>query len=146
MVLRVFRGIWFISLLGVLIALLYVYAGLPQQVIIQEDAIQQITISKETFFYAMIVFAAIINALVFLVRQWVKGQEAFKSWFHGLIICLNIFFIVAYFMISSYNSFENFNFNTVGFIIYGSVGLMVLWAITWPVYSLTRKFFTKQLV
>ena len=36
MALKLLKGVWFLSMLAALATLLYVYAGLPQEVVVQE--------------------------------------------------------------------------------------------------------------
>jgi hypothetical protein len=49
-------------------------------------------------------------------------------------------------VVGIYNSTEVFNFEQVGFIVYGSIGLIALWTVAWPAYLLFQKFFLKQAV
>ena len=147
MVLKVFRSVWFVSVLTALAALLYVYAGLPEEVIIQEEAGERILLlSREVLFYVVLAFLALVNVLVYIIAKLFKHDESFRAWFHGLIITLNVFFMVALFLINVYNSNERFDYNRIGFVIYGSVGLVVVWAVAWPFYNLFRKFSAKQIV
>lgn len=146
MVLKISRGLWFVSILGVLAALLLVYASLPEEVVLMEEGTQYITISREGFFYVVLGFVTIVNSLVFIVSALFKEAEAFRSWFNGLVVCLNLFFIITLFFLNSTNSMERFNFGRIGFLIYGSVILVSLWAIAWPAYLLGRKIFTSRKV
>jgi hypothetical protein len=79
------------------------------------------------------------------LNKTVEG-EAFVSWFYGLVISLNLFMIVAASYVSLFNSGERFEYERIGIIIYGAIGLMILWAASWPVYSIMRKLFAKKAV
>jgi hypothetical protein len=81
-----------------------------------------------------------------VTRLFPAEDMDFKSWFYGLVVTLNIFFIVGISFISLYNSTEKFDYESIGIIIYGSLGLIVVWSLGWPVYSLSRKYFFKQSV
>jgi hypothetical protein len=84
--------------------------------------------------------------MVYFVAKMYSKDNAFRIWFYGLIITLNIFFVVALSLLNTFNSGEHFKYNNIDFIIYGSVSLIVLWALAWPFYFLYRKISTKQTV
>lgn len=144
MALKVLKVIWFFSLLAMMATFMYVYASLPEHVVVNENP-QTITLSKETLFYIALAVIAIANALVFAVSRIYSEREMdFKTWFYGLIACANLFFIVGLSFISLYNSNEKYDFSRLGVIIYGSVGLLMAWAASWPVYRLFQRFVDKQ--
>jgi len=89
---------------------------------------------------------ALANVMVYLFSRNLAPGEDFRIWIHGLVISLNIFFIIGMSFIGLYNSAEHYDFNRLGFIIYSSVGLFVLWAISWPIYLVVRKRTAKQTV
>jgi hypothetical protein len=146
MILKIFKAVWFVSVLAVLVNLLFVYASLPEQVVVQEEVSGRTMANRELFFYAVTLVLAVINVMVYLFSPLYTSQEGFRSWFYGLIITINIFFILALNVIQVYNSAERFDFSSVGFIIYGSLGLMLAWALVWPLYGVFRKIFPKQAV
>jgi hypothetical protein len=146
MVLKMFKAMWFLSMVAVLANLLYVYAGLPPDVIIQDDETSKVVASREFLFYAMTFVLMVVNVLVYVAARTNRTDEDFRSWLHGLLITINLFFILALNFIQTYNSAEKFDYNSIGAIIYGSVILIVLWAAAWPAYNLFRKFFPKQAV
>jgi hypothetical protein len=144
MVVKIFKAVWFLSLLGILALFLIVYASLPERIIVRE-AESAVTLSREALFYISLFIFALCNVLVFVVsRLFSKGHDDFQCWFYGLIICLNIFFIISLNFINLYNSSEKFDYTRVGYIIYGSLWLVAGWAISWPFYSLFRKMLSKQ--
>lgn len=144
MILKVFKAVWFLSLLGVLANLMYVYAGLPEQVsIAEEGGATTYVMNKEALFYSALGFILILNLLVYLFSKSITPSESFRTWLHGLVITLNIFFVVGFSFIGLYNSSERFDYTRIGPIIYGSVILIVVWAIAWPIYSAGRRIFAK---
>ena len=145
MVVRIFKSFWFLSLLAALAVLLYVYASFPEQVVVQEKEAKLVSLPKDVVFYIGMALMALTNMLVYAVSRLFLDDD-FKAWFYGLIITLNIFFIIALNLIGTFNSGENFNYTRIGFVIYGSVLLILIWAIAWPFYSLYRKFFHKPTV
>jgi hypothetical protein len=144
MALKILKVIWVFSLLTVLGVFMYVYASLPENVVVNENP-QTTTLSRETLFYIVLAVIAVANALVFAVTRIFSQKESdFKAWFYGLIACANLFFVIGLSFISLYNSNEKYDFARLGIIIYGSVGLLLVWATSWPVYSALQKFFRKQ--
>lgn len=141
MALKVFRVLWFFSILGLLGFFMYTYAALPDPIVVMDDT-EQISIGKEVWFYSVLFLVAIFNMFVYVFRSLYKNRpegEAFVSWFYGLVICLNVFFMVAVSYISLFNGGERFEYQRIGFIVYGSIGLILVWVLTWPVYLIFAK-------
>ena len=146
MILKIVKGIWFFSLLIFLAVFFFNYAGLPESITVFE-ADAPFVMSKEGLFYAFLALVAIMNMFVFVIsRIFPEKDFEFKTWFYGLIITLNIFFIVGINFIGLYNSSEKFDYPRIGNIIYGSLVLIVIWTVSWPVYALSRKYIFKQTV
>lgn len=146
MALKLLKGIWFVSMVAALGTLLYVYAGLPQNVIIQSDGADNVSISNEVFFYVVMMFLAISNVMVFITKKLFQREEDFRTWFYGLIMTLNIFFVIALVYVSQFNSNERFDYERIAFLIYGSVALIVLWAASWPGYLIFRRVKSKATI
>ena len=146
MVLKLLKAVWFLSMLATLGALLYVYASLPQEVLVQDDTDAKVAISNELFFYIAMVLIAVSNAMVYVMAKVFKTNEELRTWFYGLIITLNIFFIIGMNFISLYNSTEKFDYDRISLIIYGSLALIILWASAWPVYAIFTRSNLKSLI
>ena len=146
MALKLFRAGWFLSVLAVFACLLYMYASLPEPVIIQEASDGQITMGRDAVFYVLVGTIVIVNVMVYLIRKMFEKEHDFRAWFHGLIITINIFFVIGMSHLGLYNSAERFDYSRIGFIIYGSLGLIILWAASWPIYQLYQKIFVKHTV
>jgi hypothetical protein len=143
MVLKLFKAVWVFSLLSVLGSFMYVYASLPENVILQESGGVQ-SVSREVFFYIILALLSVFNMLVFVFSKLYSRRDAeLLTWFYGQIITLNIFFVIALSYASLYNSSEKFDYSRIGWVIYGSVALMVIWALAWPVYAVVRKMTSK---
>ena len=140
MILKVFRGVWFLSLLAAMANLMYVYAGLPEQVVVQEEGISTTAISKETAFYVWLAVLGFVNVLVYVFSKNLVPSEEFRTWFTGLIICLNLFFIIAFSFIGLYNSSEGFDFSRAGIVLYISLGLVGAWMVGGAIYGLFKRF------
>lgn len=145
MTLKLFRAVWFLSVLVVLANLLYVYASLPESVVIQEA--DPVSLTREWLFYILMIGIVIINLLVYLFKMIYDDQgENVRAWFHGLIITINLFLIISMHALNVYNSSEMFDHSRVSVFLGGSLGLIVIWAALWPLYLLVQKFFLKQAV
>ena len=130
---------WFLSMLAVMANLLYVYAGLPEEVKVRDLETAEYSINKEVIFYSWLALIAIINALVYVFNKSIAPDEGFRAWFTGLVISMNIFFIIAFSFIGLYNSNENFDFSRIGFVLYFGVGIVCVWLTSWPVILVIRK-------
>ena len=146
MALKILRGVWFVSSLGALAALLTVYAALPENVSLYQEGLQFVSVSREAFFYLALAVITLTNALVYIMRGLFEKEEAMRAWFHGLVVTLNVFFVVTLFFVSAYNTTERFNFESVGPFIYASVILVAAWALFWPFRLVIRKILTKPTV
>lgn len=144
--LKIFKAIWFLSVIAGLANLLYVYAGLPEMVMIQDAGASSVSIGKEGLFYTITVIIAVINAMVYPISSVFRKDVDFRAWFYGLITTMNIFFIISFSFVALFNSGEKYDYGSIDFIIFGSIALVVLWAIGWPFYSLIRKTRHNQLV
>src|SRR5262245_20583769 len=133
---KIFKAVWFLSMLAALVNLLYNYAGLPLDVVVNENEGSFISVGKDNFFYLAATLIAIINALVFVVNKLYQKELDFRTWFYGLVICLNFFFVVALNYISLYNSGDEFDYSRIEYLILGSTALFAVWALGWPVYAL----------
>ncbi|MFM7850890.1 MAG: hypothetical protein ACKO96_03020 [Flammeovirgaceae bacterium] len=141
MALKIAKGIWFVSMIIFLAIFFYNYAGLNPSVTVLEGA-SPVIVSKETLFYIFLCIVATINLFIFLISRFFISIE-FKTWFYGLVVTFNGFLAIAINYIGLYNSLEKFNYERLGGIIYGSVVLMLLWLLSWPIYSLARRMASK---
>jgi hypothetical protein len=144
MALRIFRSIWFLSVLVILGALLYQYASLPEEVVIGQGEVNFITLGRDTFFYLTVALLALVNVTVFIVKKWAQKVEAFQAWFYGLIAVINFFLIIALSLISLFNSNESFRFREIGFIVYGSMILVAVWLVGGIIYWYAQKLTIKK--
>lgn len=144
MIVKISKAVWMVSLLAAAGVLLFTYAGFPDEITINESAagVTQ-TISRNALFYAALVLLTLINVTIFLVNR-LMSEPLFKAWFYGLLITLNLFIVVALEFFNLFNSRERFDYERIGFIIYGSVALIVAWALMWPAGKLIATFLTKR--
>jgi hypothetical protein len=143
MILKIFKAIWFFSLMATLAVFMYIYASVPDFIELSADG--QLVISREGFFYSTLAVMALFNVLVFIInRLFKKGMEHFVSWFYGLVICLNFFFMIVLGFLNLLNGGERFDFDRLAFLIYGSIGLVVAWIVSWPFVVLARKYVVQK--
>jgi len=144
MILKVFKVIWFVSLLAMMGVFVYCYASWPQAVSLSEQE-GGFTLDKGLLFYSCLGLAGVFNAMVFTITRLDFSQQ-FISWFYGMVIVFHTFFISMFIFITIFNSLEKYNYSQVGPILYGSMVLLLVWIATWPVYLLVRKFLTQPKV
>lgn len=144
MVLKLLKLVWFLSVLAVLANLLYMYASLPETVVIRED--EYVALDREWLFYILMISIVVINALVYLVKTMFPHEESLRAWFHGLIITINIFFIIAMNALNVYNTTDTFDQSLVIYYVTGSLALIFVWAAIWPLYLIYQKIFVKQAI
>ena len=146
MIVRIIKGIWFFSLLVTVAVLLYSYASFPEEIQIRDGAASQ-TISRNGLFYAVLGLMAVFNTLVFVVTR-IMGEEDpfFRTWFYGLVVFFNLFILVSLQFFSLYNSQEKFDYGSIGYIIYGCVSLIILWASLWPLNLILQYFRPKRAI
>lgn len=144
MLLKLLKLIWFVSVLAVLANLLYIYASLPETVVVQED--EYVAIGRELLFYIMMIAIVVVNALVYLVKAMFLQHESLRAWFHGLIITINVFFIIAMNALNVYNTSDTFDQSLVIYYVTGSIGLILVWAAIWPFYLIYQKIFVKAAI
>ena len=102
-------------------------------------------ISRNGLFYSTLAVLAVFNLTIFIIsRIHTARNEYFRAWFFGLITFFNLFLVVALQFLNLYNSQERFDYNSIGAIIYGSIGLVVIWSTLWPAYRLSQRFLSKQ--
>lgn len=146
MPLKIFRALWFLSVIVLFATLLYGYAGWQENMVIQQEASENVALSRDVLFYTLVGIFILTNVLVYIVSAVFRANEDLRTWFHGLMITINIFFVIAMNFIGLYNSAERFDYPRIGFVVYGSIALIVVWAAAWPIYSLYQKFLVKPTV
>lgn len=144
MVLKIFKGVWFFSLLALFGLFFYIYAALPQEVALSESE-GSISISRNSFFYSAITLFALINVLVFVVTKLLSnGDQGFSSWFYGLVITINLFFLASLGFLHVFNGGDRYDYSRMGPIMYGSLILICVWMISWPGYRMIKKIFPSK--
>lgn len=137
---------WFLSTLGLLAGLLLAYAGWREELVVAGAAGDFVRVGREGLFYGLAVFFSLVNVLVYVIGKFYAREENFRAWFHGLILTINVFFVVAVNYIGLVNSGEAYDFSRSRYFLYGSIFLIVLWAASWPLYRFYQKIFIKQAV
>ena len=145
MIVKIFKVVWFISLLSSLAVFFYVYASLPENISLSDGG-RACAISREAFFYLMLLLLAVFNGLVVLISRLSLKSEKFATWYFGLTITLNIFFTSTLIFLNIFNSAEKYNYASVGPTVYGSILLMIFWMASWPVYVMIAKIRRKTVI
>ena len=144
MIVKVFRLVWYFSLLAVSGILLYTYAGLPQDVTFLNLQGIAGTLSRDIYFYIVIGVLVLANVLPLIMIRGGFKSDFFKAWVYGLIVACNIFFCMGLGFVSIFNSTESYDFSRIAVTIYGSVALVALWSFVWPLYRIFMRLSTRS--
>ena len=118
---------------------MYIYASLPAEVMVKNEG-EIIVLSREATFYMVLTTLAVINVFVFVVsRFYTQINVAFSSWFYGLIAVVNLFIISVIGYLYVINSGEHYDYSNLGTQLTITVGLVVVWILSWPVYLFLQK-------
>ena len=146
MIVKIFKVVWLLSLMATLAVFLYVYASLPEELLVTGGE-QAISLTRNGLFYTTLLILTLFNALVLTFsRLYRQTNELFVAWFYGLVAFLHLFLIVALQFFSLYNSQENFDYSRLGVIIYTSISLVVIWFLMWPIYFAYTRIFSKPAI
>lgn len=102
--------------------------------------------SREWVFYIATATILLVNVTVYVFKTMFLEKESLRAWFHGLVITMNIFIVIAMQALNVYNSAEVFDHSLAGLYLTGSLTLILLVAVSWPVYLLLQKIFIKEAV
>jgi len=142
MILKIFKVVWFVSLLAMTLVFIYCYASWPQIVSLSEEAGGS-SVDRGILFYSCLGLSGVFNALSFLIVRMGVSQ-AFTVWFYGLLISFHTFLISIFIFITIFNSLEKYDYSRVGPTIYASMGLLMLWIAAWPVYYFTNRHLSQS--
>ncbi len=146
MILKLFKAVWFLSLMGFMLIFMYIYASFPERIVLREG-LEPLATSRDVIFYTTLIIVSMVNALVFVIAKlYGNRNERFSIWFYGQIILLNFFFCTVLGFINVLNSGEKFAFENLGIVIYGSILLIVIWALALPVLMFIQKFTSKPTI
>ena len=76
MILKIFKAVWFLSLMAWLALFLYVYASLPEDVLVREVE-NKVILSREVIFYLFLAAIVLVNGLVFIVNPYSRVRRIF---------------------------------------------------------------------
>ncbi|MGK7396872.1 MAG: hypothetical protein ACNS62_20010 [Candidatus Cyclobacteriaceae bacterium M3_2C_046] len=150
---KIFKFIWFISLLLFLASFLWVYAYLPgeAQIWAGEDTSRDITISKDMFFYGGLLIFMIINVIFYLFSGvWSKNvarnvsQPEFRdfkinilNWLISFNVVINFFLIISIILIGSINQSQPNP--AISILMYVGPAFIIIWLISLAVIMIKRK-------
>ena len=137
---KVIKRVWGVSLLATLACLLFVYASLPAQVGYESDQVGQAVafVTRDTFFYIMLGVLSLTNVLFYGLVHYANSRfhegllVTLRSWSFSFATVLNAFFVVGMLFINTFNSGEQFNYQNLGYLIYFTLGLIMIWLLSFP--------------
>lgn len=140
---RFFKFFWLISILLYLVALLLIYAFLPEQVGVHanEWGMPDEFIERSIFFYSSLVVFLLANGLLYslyklllITRRTVQTEQslvlrqALAGWFLGFAGALNLLFIMVMAFFALLNRQGTSRFDVYALLVYGGpllIGLML---------------------
>ena len=130
---RVVKFFWFLSLFAGLGSLLYTYASMSEQLVFGQSEF-----TREAYFYGALVILVLFNFTFYAISRNLRYsskplEEMMVNWQLSFAAVLNLFFIVSVFFVMLVNSGEQFNFDNFGYLLYVSLGLILLWVLALPV-------------
>ena len=140
---RLVKAFWFVTLLTSLSVMLYVYAALPE--IITFDLFANgSTFDREIYFYVALAILSLSNFSFYALSRHMKYKtESINTiminWQLSLAGILNFFYIVAMLFLFLINSGEDFNYNNFGYLVFVSLGLVVIWVFVLPVLLIRNR-------
>ncbi len=140
MTLKIVNALRIISIIILIFVFFISYAGLPEQVLILLDEASNPTtyLEKNFYFYGALSLLIITNLLFFLLANILVKSISTRAQLSGkylnvLAIITNIFFAVALTFLGILNGQENFDYASYSPFIYTSLGLFVVWAVSFLV-------------
>ena len=144
MIVKIFKLTWIVSLLAMMGVFIYCYASWPQVVMLGGEEGGN-SIDRSILFYVCLGLAGAFNALVFVITR-MNFSQAFTAWFYGVVISFHVFFVSTFIFITILNSSEKYDYSMVGPTVYGSMVLLLVWIVAWPIYLMAGKFIVQSKV
>ena len=131
---RIIKSLWFLSLMGVMGVLLFVYASLPDVVNYSESN----SASRDFLFYVCVIILGVSNfSLYGISRRFDNSHNELATvvygWLYAFNLLLNIFYSVVMIFINMFNGGESVQLSYYGSYIYISLGLLVVCILSLPV-------------
>ena len=144
---RLIKYLWFITVLALLASLLWIYASLPNEVGVLANEFGEANefLEKNQFFYVFFGFFALINIILFGLRNMLVSQTerfshqldpsrrslqlSLSQWMLAFASSLNIFFILALVYLAAFNSTDVNSLQTYQVLVYAGpvlIGLVLL--------------------
>ena len=129
---RLIKFLWFVTLVTALGSLLYTYAAMGEQL-----EFGTYRFSREVYFYGALFVLVIFNFTFYTLSRNLgysdqKLRQALVNWQLSFAAVLNLFFISSVFFIMLVNGGEDFNYDNFGYLLYVSLGLILLWILMLP--------------
>jgi hypothetical protein len=138
---KIIGFLWGVSILIYLGILLVVYAYMPDAVAYQTDEMGNYKdfVSKDTFFYTLLVSFSVANAIFFIFRKTLEAankpgsflgsgdfKEVFLTWFVSFMLVVNIMFIFTTIFMGIFNNQDYLTLSRFGLLAYIGPSLVVI--------------------
>jgi hypothetical protein len=139
---KVLKFLTTVSILIFLVAVLVVYAFLPDPsgLLFNSDGGSIMEVSKNTFFYSILFIFVVIQILyiVFnqttLIRKEGSHNKKISTWIQGMILSINLFIILMIVFIGLANNAVDYSFKSIRFIAFVAPSIVILWLLALPFF------------
>lgn len=142
-IISVFTSLTFILFLAIL---LIVYAFLPDPVgiLFYKDGNTVYEITRNTFFYTSLGLFFLLQLAFYLFRIYVLNRGLYRldkrdlaTWFRGMFLCVNIFFILLVIYIGLANNAINYSYSSIINLAFIGPFILLGWLMLLPVFYLS---------
>ena len=104
------------------------------------DAVGQAVafVTRDTFFYLALGILALTNVLFYGLVYYTNSKASgglskiLQGWSYSFSTVLNAFFVVVMLFINTFNSGEQFSYHNLGYLVYITLALVVIWLLSLP--------------
>ena len=137
---RLLKFFWLLSGFVGFLILIYSYANIVGNEIAIPNSFAEISISKNVYFYSVVVAIIIINGPIYFLSHILKSKKEMSSnffykielWLFGMALIINFFIISTVIFLSLLNnSYINY-LNSIGYLIIATLTALVIWLLRLP--------------
>jgi len=143
---RVLKSFTTLTIILYVPVLLLVYAFLGEKcgIIFTESGEALFLITKNEFFYYFLFSFFLFHVIIYLYKKSsvTKNKDNSKPifiWLQGMVLAINIFFILMTVFIGFANNAIDYTFESIKFIGYAGPAFIMIWLIAFPVFLLKKK-------
>lgn len=137
---RLLKFLWLLSGFVAFVILIYSYANIVGNEISIPNSFVEISISKNVYFYSVIVAIIVINGPIYFLSYLLKSKKGVSSnflfkiefWLFGVALIINFFIISTVIFLSLLNNSYIKYLDNIGYLIIASLAALVIWLLRLP--------------